>query len=167
MWPNIQKWSCFYEQLSPIFNWTAGGLLAVQSCPRPRSALATNLPTRWANRGAPRTDLPPPAVPVIARESWGARVSPVRRLRLNLHRQHASDAGVRSTWVACVRWSNTAAPRCSPASRPGSQPGLGQRLAPVLIEALVAELAVEALDVAVLRRHSRLDQDGLDAVPLG
>ena len=47
-----QKWSRLFEQLSPIYKWTAGGLPKVQSCPRRRSALATNRPTRWATRGA-------------------------------------------------------------------------------------------------------------------
>lgn len=37
----------------------------------------------------------------------------------------------------------------------------------MLVEALVAELAVEAFDVAVLHRLARIDQSMLDAVPLG
>src|ERR1017187_9178493 len=48
-----QKWLRLSEQLSPIYKWTAGGFVTVQSCPRRRSALATNRPTRWATRGAP------------------------------------------------------------------------------------------------------------------
>lgn len=44
--------------------------------------------------------------------------------------------------------------------------GLGERVEPMLVEALVAELAVEAFDVAVLRRAARFDQDVLDALPL-
>jgi hypothetical protein len=48
-----QKWPRLSEQHAPIFKWTAGGLQTVQSCPRRRSALATNRPTRWATRGAP------------------------------------------------------------------------------------------------------------------
>ena len=44
--------------------------------------------------------------------------------------------------------------------------GLGERDEPMLVEALVAELAVEAFDVAVLRRAARFDQDVLDAVLL-
>jgi hypothetical protein len=48
-----EKWPRLSEQLSPIYKWTAGGLQTVQSCPRWRSALATNRPTRWATRGAP------------------------------------------------------------------------------------------------------------------
>src|SRR5690606_10797597 len=43
---------------------------------------------------------------------------------------------------------------------------LRQRGEPVLVEALVAELAVEALDVAVLHRAARLDQQVFDAVVL-
>jgi hypothetical protein len=50
-----QKWLRLFEQLSPIFKWAAGRLQTVQSCPRRRSALATNRPTRWATRGAPQT----------------------------------------------------------------------------------------------------------------
>src|SRR5690349_6869086 len=42
--------------------------------------------------------------------------------------------------------------------------GLCQRLEPVLVQALVAELAIEALDVGVLRRLARLVQDVLDAL---
>lgn len=49
-----QKWSRLFEQLSPIYKWVPGGLRQVQSCPWRRSALATNRPTRWATRGAPR-----------------------------------------------------------------------------------------------------------------
>ena len=48
-----EKWPRLSEQHAPIFKWTAGGLQTVQSCPRRRSALATNRPTRWATRGAP------------------------------------------------------------------------------------------------------------------
>jgi len=44
--------------------------------------------------------------------------------------------------------------------------GLGKRREPVLIEALIAELAVEALDVAVLHGAARLDQQVRDAVLL-
>ena len=43
-------------------------------------------------------------------------------------------------------------------------PGLRERLEPVLVQALVAELAVEALDVAVLHRPARFDQDVADAM---
>ena len=49
----LEKWPRLSEQHAPIFKWTAGGLQTVQSCPRRRSALATNRPTRWATRGAP------------------------------------------------------------------------------------------------------------------
>lgn len=45
--------------------------------------------------------------------------------------------------------------------------GLGERGEPVLVQALVAELAVEALDVAVLHGAARLDQQMRDAVLLG
>ena len=38
---------------------------------------------------------------------------------------------------------------------------------PVLVQALVAELAVEALDVGVLRRLAGLDQAQLDAALVG
>ena len=44
--------------------------------------------------------------------------------------------------------------------------GLLQRLEPVLIEAFIAESAVEALDVRVLGRAAWLDQDVFDAVLL-
>src|SRR3972149_2832391 len=50
-----QKWLRLFEQLSPIYKWTPGELRKVQSCPRRRSALATNRPTRWATRGTPGT----------------------------------------------------------------------------------------------------------------
>ena len=53
VYPGREKWLRLSEQSSPIFKWTAGGLRTVQSCPRRRSALATNRPTRWATRGAP------------------------------------------------------------------------------------------------------------------
>ena len=43
--------------------------------------------------------------------------------------------------------------------------GLSQRREPVLVEALVAELAVEALDVAVLHRATGLDQQVRDRLP--
>jgi hypothetical protein len=49
-----QKWLRLFEQISAIYKWTPGWLREVQSCPRRRSALATNRPTRWATRGAPR-----------------------------------------------------------------------------------------------------------------
>lgn len=44
--------------------------------------------------------------------------------------------------------------------------GLDQRREPMLVEAFVAELAVEALDVAVLHKPARLDQQVLDAMLL-
>jgi hypothetical protein len=44
--------------------------------------------------------------------------------------------------------------------------GLTQCLEPVLVQALVQEPAVEALDVAVLHGPPRLDQDVTDAVAL-
>ncbi len=37
-----EKWRRLFEQHSPIYKWTAGGLLTVQSCPRRRASLATN-----------------------------------------------------------------------------------------------------------------------------
>ena len=49
-----QKWPRLFEQLPPSFKWTAGRLQTMQSCPRRRSALATNRPTRWATRGTPQ-----------------------------------------------------------------------------------------------------------------
>ena len=45
--------------------------------------------------------------------------------------------------------------------------GLLQCLEPLLVQALVPELAVEALDVAVLHRPARLDQDVSDTVGAG
>ena len=44
--------------------------------------------------------------------------------------------------------------------------GLLQRLKPVLIQTFITKRAVKALDVSVLRRTARLDQDVLDAVLL-
>jgi hypothetical protein len=41
----------------------------------------------------------------------------------------------------------------------GGAPGLLQGLEPLLVEVLVPELAVEALDVAILHRPAWLDQD--------
>ena len=48
-----EKWPRLSEQHPPILKWIPCGLPTVQSCPRRRSALATNRPTRWATRGAP------------------------------------------------------------------------------------------------------------------
>lgn len=45
--------------------------------------------------------------------------------------------------------------------------GMMQRLEPLLVQALVAELAVEALDVAVLHGLARSDQDVPDAMAGG
>jgi len=42
-----------------------------------------------------------------------------------------------------------------------------QRREPMIVEALVAKLAVEAFDVAVLHGLARLDQQVPNAVPLG
>ncbi len=50
-----EKWFRLFEQLSPIYKWTPGRLLKVQSCPRRRASLATNAKPRWATRGAPGT----------------------------------------------------------------------------------------------------------------
>ncbi|MDT4843859.1 hypothetical protein FQZ97_777970 [compost metagenome] len=44
--------------------------------------------------------------------------------------------------------------------------GLMQGLEPALVEVFIAELAIEALDVAVLHRAPGLDQDVADAVHL-
>ena len=63
-----------------------------------------------------------------------------------------SDAAVRSYLIVLL------------ATDSGGAPGLVQRLEPLLVQALVAESPVEALDVAVLHRPSRLDQDVLDAM---
>lgn len=52
----------------------------------------------------------------------------------------------------------------SPLSDHGA--GLRQRREPVLVEAFVAELAVEAFDVTVLHGSARFDQQVLDAMPL-
>ena len=81
-----------------------------------------------------------------------------------MHRQRAGDATGQT----------------SPAAFPGSpvrpdlvvvlttqrdaRSGLLQRLEPFLVQALVPELSVEALDVAVLHRPAWLDQDVPDAV---
>ena len=46
-------------------------------------------------------------------------------------------------------------------------PGVGEPQEPVLIQALVPQLPVEAFDVAVLRRLARLDEVQLDAVLVG
>ena len=43
---------------------------------------------------------------------------------------------------------------------------LRQRLKPVLVQTLIAELAIEALDVAVVHRASGLDEDVQYAVSL-
>ena len=53
MW-SYQKWPRLFEQLSPIYKWTPGGLRTVQSCPRRRASLATYAKPRWTTRGAPR-----------------------------------------------------------------------------------------------------------------
>lgn len=45
-------------------------------------------------------------------------------------------------------------------------PGLWQRLEPMLIQAFIPELAVEALDVAVLHRAARLNQNVTNAMGL-
>lgn len=45
-------------------------------------------------------------------------------------------------------------------------PGLLQGLEPALVQVLIAELPVEALDVAVLHRAPRLDQDVANAMGL-
>lgn len=82
---------------------------------------AAHRPRRCGQEGV--GDLPPLAVPIIAREPWGSRVSPVRRLKLNFHQQPAAAEGVRRTWAACGRCLSAGAPRCSPAPRPGSQHG--------------------------------------------
>ena len=42
--------------------------------------------------------------------------------------------------------------------------GLLQRLKPVLIQALITQCAVKALDLRILGRATRLDQDVLDTV---
>ena len=53
-----------------------------------------------------------------------------------------------------------------PAPGRDHRPGVLERGEPVFVEALVAELAVEAFDVGVLRRFARLDQHQLHAVGL-
>ena len=69
-------------------------------------------------------------------------------------------------------WGNTAAAAVGsdlvvmPAPVGDYFPCLRQRCEPVFVEALVAELAVEAFDVSVLGRCARLDQDVFEAVPL-
>src|SRR6266571_2601533 len=42
-----QKWLRLFEQFSPIYKWTPGGLAKGQSCPRRRASLATNAKPRW------------------------------------------------------------------------------------------------------------------------
>lgn len=69
-------------------------------------------------------------------------------------RWHASQVAVRPDFVV-VR-----AP-----DRHG-HPGVVQGLEPALVQMLVTELAVEALDVAVLHLAPRLDQDVANAVRL-
>ena len=69
-------------------------------------------------------------------------------------RWHASQAAVRSDLVV-VRSQDRHG--CS---------GLVQALKPALVEVLVAELAIEARDVAVLHRAPRLDQDVASAMRL-
>src|SRR4051812_37248894 len=70
------------------------------------------------------------------------------------------------------RWRNAAKAAVGPdlvvVLPPDSDRGtsLMQRLEPVLVQAFVAELAVEALDVAVLHWPSRLDQNVPNAVCL-
>lgn len=64
-----------------------------------------------------------------------------------LRRKDAPQAAVRRHFVVVL-------PLC-----PNRRARLRQALEPVLVQALVAELAVEALDVAVLHRSSLLDQD--------
>jgi hypothetical protein len=66
-----QKWSRLFEQLPPIYKWVPGGLRQVRSCPRRRSALATNRPTRWATRGA--------SPPLARSANWRFTILPVRR----------------------------------------------------------------------------------------
>ena len=70
-------------------------------------------------------------------------------------RWHAAQAAVRPDLVV-VRSPN----------RHGL-PGLVQSLEPALVEMLVAELSVEALDVAVLHGAPWLDQDMANAMRLG
>ncbi len=69
-------------------------------------------------------------------------------------RWHAAATAVRSDLVVVL-----------PPGGDGG-PGLLQRPEPLLVQALVAELAVEALDVAVLHGSPRLDQDMPDAMCL-
>jgi hypothetical protein len=50
---DLQKWLHLFEQLSPIYKWSPGGLRRVRRCPRRRASLANAKP-EWAMRGAPR-----------------------------------------------------------------------------------------------------------------
>ena len=84
-----------------------------------------------------------------------AQVDAVLAMQLGeASRWHAPQAAVRSDLVV-VR---------SPGRH--GHPGLVQGLEPALVQVLVTELAVEALDVAVLHRAPRLDQDVANAVRL-
>ena len=69
-------------------------------------------------------------------------------------RRYAAQATVRPDLVMVL----------APDANGGS--GLVQRLEPMLVQALVPELAVEALDVAVLHRPPGLDEDVPNAVGL-
>ena len=69
-------------------------------------------------------------------------------------RRHTSDAAVRPDLVVVLPPIGD------------SKASLVQCLEPLLIWALVPELAVEALDVAVLNRLTGLDWDVLDAMPV-
>ena len=71
-----------------------------------------------------------------------------------LRRRHSLATAVRPDLVVVL------------APEPDGRAGLLQRLEPLFVQALVPELAVEALDVAVLHGPSRLDQDVTDAVGL-
>ncbi len=51
---DLERWPRLFEQCSPTFKWTPGGLPKVQSYPRRRASLATSAEPRWVTRGAPR-----------------------------------------------------------------------------------------------------------------
>src|SRR6185312_9920345 len=70
-------------------------------------------------------------------------------------RRDAPDAAVRPDLVVVL-----------PPDR-GGAPGLVQGLEPLLVQVLVPELAVEALDVAVLHGPAWLDQDVANAMGIG
>ena len=55
IWFVLQKWLRLFEQHSPIYKWSPGGWVTVQSCPRRRPCGAYHAhgrAARWSTRGA-------------------------------------------------------------------------------------------------------------------